>query len=191
MTGLMGSVFLLEILEDVTYSQTVARDFVSIGRTDTFTCSPYLTLSFLSLVGGIEHTVSRHNQVSLLGNIQTGTQIMTALLQVLGFSHEQIGSQHHAVTDNVHLSSLEDTGGNTAKHILLTFELQGMSGIRTTLKTSYYIITRSQNIDHLTFTFIAPLQTQQDIYSTFVHTIYYFFLFFCRVIFARQLLHTP
>ena len=184
MTSLVGGIFLLEVLEDITYTQTVTGYLVGIGRTNTLAGCTYLALPLLSLVGCIEYTMSRHNQVSLLGDIQTGTQIMTALLQILGLCHEQIGSQHHAVTDDVHLSSLENTRRNAAKHIFLTFELQGMSCIRTTLKTSYYIITRCQHIDHLTFTFIAPLQTQQDIYSTFVHIIYCFFLFFCRVIFA-------
>ena len=34
-----------------------------------------------------------------------------------------------------------------------------MTGIRTALETSYYIITGSQHIDNLTLAFVTPLQT--------------------------------
>ena len=44
-----------------------------------------------------------------------------------------------------------------------------MTSIRTALETGYHIVLRGQYIDHLTFSFVAPLQTQQDIYFTFVH----------------------
>ena len=66
-----------------------------------------------------------------------------------------------------------------------------MSRIGATLKAGNHVILRGQDIDHLSFTFIAPLQTQQDVNLTFVHlslavfvVVFFFFeAFFIRVSF--------
>ena len=112
---------------------------------------------------------------------------MAALFQCLGFIHEEIGSQHHTIANDIDLTSLEDTRGDRAQHVLLAFELQRVAGIRTALKTGNNIILRGQHVDHLTFTFIAPLQSQQDINFTLIHLLFVFvefFILFCRVILA-------
>ena len=82
-----------------------------------------------------------------------------------------------SITDDVHLSTLEDTRGNTAQDIFLPLELQCVTGIWTALETGNHIITRGQHIDHLSFSFIAPLQSEQDVNFTFVH----FFMIFYSV----------
>ena len=110
-----------------------------------------------------------HNQVGLLRDVQTLLQLVTTGLQCLGLFHEQVGSQHHAIADDVYLTALEDTGRNRTQHILLTFELQGVACIGTALKTSYHIILWGQHVNHLSFTFVAPLQTQQDVNFSLIH----------------------
>ena len=136
--------------------------------------------------------------MGLLRDMQTSMQIMTTCLKCLCLLHKEIGRQNDTITDDIHLSTLEDTRGNRTKHILLTFELKGMTSIRTTLEACYYIVLGGQYINHLTFSFVAPLQTQQDINFTFVHNALLFCLsffsvscFFRLVILVWQLLHTP
>ena len=46
-TGFMSRIFLLEVVEDVAYAQTVSGNLVSIGRADALACSAYLVLAFL------------------------------------------------------------------------------------------------------------------------------------------------
>ena len=109
---------------------------------------------------------------------------MSTCFECLGLVHEEVRSQHHAITNNIHLAPLEDTRGNGAKHILLTFKLQCVASIGTTLKTSYHVVLRGQYIDHLTFSFVTPLQTEQDINFSLIH----FFIVFCNFVlfsFAR------
>ena len=107
--------------------------------------------------------------MSLLRDMQTVLQLMTAGLQSLGFVHKEVGSQNHAVANDIHLSTLKNTRWNRAQHVFLSLELQRVASIRTTLETSNNIILGSQNIDYLTFSFIAPLQSEQDIYFTLIH----------------------
>ena len=44
-----------------------------------------------------------------------------------------------------------------------------MSCVRTSLKTSNYIILRSKDVYDLSLSLIAPLETEEDIYFSFIH----------------------
>ena len=112
MACLAFSVLLLEIIEDIAYPEAVAACLVGISRTDTFSGSTYLVLSFERFVCSIEKSVSRHDEMSLLGNMETLFQIMSAFLQVLSLSHKEIRRKNDTITDDIHLPSLEDTGRN-------------------------------------------------------------------------------
>ena len=169
MTSLSLGVLLFKVIEDISHAQTITADLIRIGRTNTLTSSSNLILTLLSLISSVEHAMRRHDQMSLLRDMQTRMEIVTTGLQCFGLFHKEVGSQHNTITDNVHLTTLEDTRGNRAQHILLAFKLQRMTSIRTTLETGNHIVLRGQHIDHLTFSFVAPLQSEQDIYFTFVH----------------------
>ena len=173
----MSFILLLEVLKDITHAQTSTAYLVSISRTNTLTSCTNLIFTLRSLDGCVEHTMSRHDEMSLLGNMKTALEVMTALLQVLSLLHEEVWSQNDTITNNVHLTALENTRRDRAKNVFLSLKLQCMSCIRTTLKASYHIILRGQHVNHLTFTFIAPLKTQQDIYFTCVHFINSYFDF--------------
>ncbi len=47
------------------------------------------------------------------------------------------------------------------QYVLDAFKLKCMSGIRTSLETGDDIVTWREYIDHLTFSFVAPLKTKQ------------------------------
>ena len=64
--SLCSSILLREILEDITNTQTRATNLVGISRTNALTGGAHLILTLLSLIGCIEHTVGRHDEVSLL-----------------------------------------------------------------------------------------------------------------------------
>ena len=69
-----------------------------------------------------------------------------------------------------------------------------MAGIGTTLETGHHIITRSKYVHNLTFAFITPLQSQQDINLFCFHFLSLSFLFnlFCFLFkAARHLLQRP
>ena len=102
---------------------------------------------------------------------------MSALLEILCLSHEEVWSKNNAITNDIYLTTLEDTRRDRAEDIFLSFEFEGVTSVRTTLEACYNIILRGQYIDHLSFTFIAPLQTEQDIYFT-VHFLFYFFILY-------------
>ena len=158
-TCLCLSIHFFKIMKDITYTYTVTTHFISISRTYTFSGSSHFGISFSSFISSIQNAVSRQNQMSFLWNVQTFFQGVSASLQSFSLSLEQSRIQYHTITNNVYFISLKYSGRNGTEHIFLAFEFQCMACIRTSLETSYYIITGSQNIDNLSFAFITPLQT--------------------------------
>ena len=66
MTCLMGSILLLEVVENIAYTQTVTAGFIGVSGAYALACRTNLVLSFGCFIGSIEQTVSRHDEVCLL-----------------------------------------------------------------------------------------------------------------------------
>ena len=89
MACLGGSILFIEVVQQVTYTETVTADLVCICRADTFTSRTDLSGTFGSFVGSIQHTVGRQDQVCLLGNTKLFGQVVTTGSKRFGFLFEQ------------------------------------------------------------------------------------------------------
>ena len=178
MAGLGGCIFLLEVLQNITHTQAGAAHLVGIGGADALAGGAHLVLAFLSFVGSIEHTVGGHNEVCLLRDVQALLQWVPALFQCFCLIHEEVGSQHHAVADDIYLVALEDARGNAAQHIFLSLEFQCVPCVGAALETGHHVIAGSEHVDYLSLAFIAPLQSQQDVNLSFVHHFCCYLLFY-------------
>ncbi len=172
MASLVCGIFFLEAIEDVAHSQTVARNLVGVCRSDAFSCCAYLALSFGRLIGTVKNAVGGHYKMCLFRYVKPAFQVVSAFLQFLGFGHEQVGGKHHTVAYDIHLASLEYSGRYAAENIFFSFKLQSVPGIRSTLKTCHYIIIRCKHVNDFSFSFIAPLQSEQDIDFTCTHILF-------------------
>ena len=141
--NLCCSIFLFEVMQDIPHTDTVTAYFIRISRTDTFSGSSYLSITFGSFIGSIQYTVRRQNEVRFLRNVQSLLQVVSRCFQRFCFRFEQSRIEHYTVTDDIYFISLENTRRDRAKHVLLSFELKCMTGIRSTLETCNYIISRS------------------------------------------------
>ena len=59
------SIFLLEAVEEVAHAQSIAAHLVGVGRTDALARGAYLRLAFRRLVGFVEQTMGRQDEVRL------------------------------------------------------------------------------------------------------------------------------
>jgi len=103
--------------------------------------------------------MGRHDQVSLIRDVQARLKLVSALSQLLGLAHKEVGGQHHAIADDIDLATLENSGGNAAEHIFLALKLQGVAGIGSTLKAGYHVIVGREYVYDLTLALISPLKT--------------------------------
>ena len=106
--------------------------------------------------------------------MQTALEVVSALLKILGLLHEEVRGEHYAIADDVNLTSLENARRDAAEYILLAFKLKCVACIRTALKTCDHIILRGEDVNNLALTFVAPLQSEQDVNFSFVHIFPYF-----------------
>ena len=141
-TSFRRTVFLFEVMKDITYTNTVTANFIRISRANAFTGCSYFRISLGCFVSGVQYAVCRKDEMSFLRNMQTLFQWVSRCFECLGFRFEQCRIEHYTVTDNIYLISLKNTGRNRTKYILLSFELKCMTGIRTALKTSDHIVLR-------------------------------------------------
>ena len=143
MTSFGFSIFLFEVMQDITYTQTVTANLIGISRTDTFTRRAYFSITFRSFVSGVQYAVGRQDEMRFLRNMQARFQVMTGCFQCFSLCLEESRIKHHAITNDIHLVTLENSRGNRTEHILLPFELECMSGIRSALEASHNIVSRS------------------------------------------------
>ncbi len=179
-----GGIFLLEILLRVTEAQSVAACLVSVCRADTLTRSADFAFTLGILVGGIEHAVCGHDQVSLARQPQHLAQIHPALGKLLSLISEEDRIEHHSVAYYIDLAMLKHTRGDRAEHILLPVKFERMSGVGATLKARYRVITGGEHVHHLTFSLVAPLKAEQNI------DFHYFLLDFVSILRLHDM-HTP
>ena len=61
-----SSIFLVEVIEDITYTNTVTAHLISISRADTFSGSTYFSIPLSGFISSIENTVCRQNEMRFL-----------------------------------------------------------------------------------------------------------------------------
>ena len=105
----MSLILSLEVIQNIANTQTSTAHLVGISRTNTLACSSHLVLTLRGFDGSIEHTMSRHDEMCFLRDIETALQVVTALLKILGLLHEKVGSQYHTITNDVYLATLKNT----------------------------------------------------------------------------------
>ena len=103
-------IFLLEVELYVAHADAVAAHLVSVCGANAFAGGAYFAGAFRALVGGVEQTVGREDEVSLAGYVEAARQVVTRSLKLLNLSLEEGGVEHNAVAYDVHLVALEDAG---------------------------------------------------------------------------------
>ena len=78
--------------------------------------------------------------------------------QGLNLLTENAWLDEHTVADEIDFLLMENTTGDDMQHMLGTVELKGMTGIGAALESGHNIIARSQHVDNLALSLVAPLE---------------------------------
>ena len=155
MTSLESLIFLIEVLQDIANTQTCAARFLAVSGADALACSAYFVLALGCLVGTVQHSVGGQDEMCTLADVQTALEVVAGSLQLLGFLHEEVGSNDAAIANDVELAFIKDAARNAAEHKLLAFKDDGVSGVRSSGETRHDIILRCKHIYDFTFSFVA------------------------------------
>ena len=157
--SLLGcGILAVKVMQGVAEAQSVARDFVGVCRADAFACGAYFAGAFGFLVGCVEQTMGRHDEVGFLRYFEHLAQVNTARFESLGLFTEEDRVKHHSVAYDIGLPILEDTRRDGAQYILFTLKFKGVTGIGSALETCYSVVTRCQHVHYFSFAFVAPLE---------------------------------
>src|SRR4030067_3026696 len=95
--------------------------------------------------------------MSRVGYLDPFPDIVSVLFQGNKFAEKQGMINHHAVSDHADFILVQDSRGYQMENILLIFYHNRMPGVRSALIAHHNIAIPGEIIDHLRFSFIAPL----------------------------------
>ena len=104
-----------------------------------------------------------HDEVCLLGDVESLAQGVSAAFEVDGFVHEEVGGEDDSSADDVDFVALEDAGGDGAEDVFLSFELEGVSCVGASLEACDDVVVGGEHIDYFSFSFVAPLEAEEYI----------------------------
>ena len=170
-----GLIFGVEVVQDVAYPQSHAGSLVAVGGANAFARGAHLVLAFGGLIGAVQHTVCGQNEVCPLADVQAFGEFVASGLQFVRLGHEEVGSNHAAVTYDVDFLLVEDARGNAAQHKLLAVEDDGVSRIRAAGKACHHVVAGRKVVHHFTLALVAEYDAQQSIHFSFCHYVCCFF----------------
>ena len=106
------------------------------------------------------------DQVGLLGDQELSGDVHALGLDGLDLILEDDRVDDHAVTDDIDRIRTEDAGGNRVQHETVPVEDEGVSGVGAALEAGDHLVIRGQDIDHLSFALVAPLQAEDHVNLT-------------------------
>jgi hypothetical protein len=107
--------------------------------------------------------VERKNEMSAVREKKVLRSDFNTLLTESGhFFDKSDGVKDNAVTDNAKFSGPENARGNEVQDVLLAIGNDGVTSVVATLTASDDVSVFSQEVNELTFTFVAPLGADND-----------------------------
>ncbi len=147
----------------VTDAYTHAGHLVSIAGTNpSLGGSNHAAFFLVIFTEAVEKLVVRQNQMSLFRNKKTPLHINAFFLQDIHFFKKRLRINDNTVANHTDLVFVENARRNQMQDMRLIVKLHGMSGIVTALVADDNIALARQNIDNLSFSFIAPLGADQN-----------------------------
>ena len=104
MTCFGFSIFLFEVMQDITYTHTVTANLISISRADTFTRRAYFSITFRSFVSGVQYAVGRQDEMRFLRDMQARFQVMTGCFQCFSLCFRRHRMLRFCFIDCIHES---------------------------------------------------------------------------------------
>src|SRR5439155_17594335 len=109
--------------------------------------------------GQVECTVIRKNDVGRVADLEVVADPHAELAKVVDFFQQRFRIDHHAVAQEAELPRVDDSGGEEAQRVMLVGELDRVPGVVTALKAGHDIEVVAQQVDDLSFSFVAPLRS--------------------------------
>ena len=148
-------------IEEILDPDSESSVFVGVGGTDPLFGRPDLVLTEVSLDGGVEFAVIRHDQVSVGGQPNT-TRIEAFRLGHVHLGEKNLGVDHGPGCDDRSALRVQNPGRDQRECQLFITHNDGVSSVVATLVSDHVISRLREVVDNTSFTFIAPLSTQNN-----------------------------
>src|SRR5262249_49456504 len=135
-------------------------DLVLVSRADAAGGGPDLPFASSSLGQQIEVPVVGKDQVRLVADHEPPLDVDSVSGQLIDLGEERLQIDDDAVPDDAGQLAMQNAGGDEAQHEFRAVDVHGVSCVVPALVPCHDIEARGEQIDHLTFSFVAPLRAE-------------------------------
>ncbi len=149
-------------VEQIGHADGATGNLVFVGRADALAGRADLGGAAGSFTRHVQRHVVRQDQRTGFGYFQARRDFDAGSFQLVDFTQQIRHGQDDAIADIASHAGTHDAGRNQLQSSLLAADDQRMAGVVAALETHHALGVIGQPIDDLTFTFIAPLRTDDD-----------------------------
>jgi len=106
-----------------------------------------------------------HDEMRVVADEKPSLDIDVELFELIDFIHQRDGIDDDAVADDTRNVRMKDAGWDQMKNVLVAADDDGVPGIGTSLVTGNDIDVFTQKVDNLSFAFVAPLGSNDNLYG--------------------------
>src|SRR4051794_23235995 len=144
-------------IDQVDHAQPRSGRFVTVGGTDAALGRANLVLALQHFTLGVQFAVIREDQVSGFADEKVLVNLYPELFHSLDFVHQPDGINHHTVADDAYLVLAQNARRNQVQNVFFFSDVNRVTGIIAALGPHNDIGVLRQDVNDLSFSFVAPL----------------------------------
>ena len=161
MAGLCCGVFLIEVVENVAYTEAVARCFVCVGRADAFSCGTDFCIALArSFAASSKRCVGRIRW-AFFDSFNDFFKSMPLSQSASASSRKSTGSS--TTPFPIRFVSFWNTPDGMERSTYFCRRIQGCDRRWPSLEAGHGVVAGCEHIHYLSFSFVAPLQAEQNV----------------------------
>jgi hypothetical protein len=149
-------------VEDILDTNTVACDFILVGRAYTAVRRPYSGVTERDLAVRVERDVVGHDQMRPAVHLETVPYPKPPLLEGLDLIDQYLGVDHDPVADGADDTLAHDARRHEVELELLLADTDGMTGVVATRVARDIVHVGRQRVAHPSLALISPGQSEDD-----------------------------
>ena len=149
-------------LHQIRHPQAGARGLVAVGRADAALGRADLRVAFPQLALFIERAVIGQNEVGAITDQQILPDLDLELAQPFDLGDERDRIDHDAVADHADFAAPQNSRRDQVENVFRAAMDDGVAGVIPALAADDDVRLGGEDIDDLSFAFIAPLRADQN-----------------------------
>ncbi len=149
-------------VKQVGHADAAARSFVLIAGADAARSGADRNLARNGFADFFDKPVSRQQNLAAIADAELVCDVDSGFGQLADLFEQGERVDHEPVADDGDFAGVQNTAGDQAKDEFPVADLYGVAGVVAALKPNDVVVSAGEQIDELSFAFVAPLCAEDD-----------------------------